>query len=86
MILGPVGAVNAIPQDKPTFTVRIPGGASYTVHAQPISEIFAEDGSQLLPHEFRSGLRIKATVEFNSNVAGGTPGFVTDNLVILLEE
>lgn len=78
--------MNAIPQDKPTFTIRIPGGASYTIHAQPITEIFVEDGSQLLPHEFRSGLLIKATVQFESNVAGGTPGFVTDNLVIMLAE
>lgn len=86
IVEGPVTAVNAIPQDKPTFTVRIPGGISYTIHAQPLSEILVEDGTQLRPHEFRPGLIVRATVRFDATVQGGTPGFVTEDMVILLNE
>lgn len=86
IVEGPVTAVNAIPQDKPTFTIRVPGGISYTIHAQPLSEILTEDGTSLRPHEFRSGLIMRATVRFDATVQGGTPGFVSDDMVILLNE
>ena len=86
IVEGPVTAVNAIPQDKPTFTVRIPGGISYTIHAQPLTEILVEDGTGLRPHEFRPGLIVRATVRFDATVQGGTPGFVTEDMVILLNE
>lgn len=86
IVEGPVTAVNAIPQDKPTFTVRVPGGISYTIHAQPLSEILTEDGTGLRPHEFRPGLIVRATVRFDATVQGGTPGFVSDDMVILLND
>lgn len=86
LVVGPVTAVNAIPQDKPTFTVRIPGGGSYTIYPQPLLQILTDEGNPLKPHEYRPGLVIRATVEFDPTVAAGTPGFKTDDMIVVLNQ
>jgi hypothetical protein len=86
IVIGPLSAVNVIPQDKPLFTVKIPGGASYTINSQPIPDIYVEDGSQIRPHEFRAGMQVRATVRIDPERVGGSSGFVTEDLTILLEE
>ncbi|NJN54666.1 MAG: hypothetical protein HC804_07860 [Anaerolineae bacterium] len=87
IVIGPASAVNVIPQDKPLFTIKIPGGASYTINSQPVSEIYAEDGSQLRPHEFKAGMILRATVRFDTEAASGSgSGFRSDDLTIMLDE
>lgn len=86
IVIGPLSAVNVIPQDKPLFTVKIPGGASYTINSQPVPDIYSEDGSQMAPHLIRAGMQVRATVRFDPERTGGSSGFVTEDLTILLEE
>lgn len=86
IVIGPLSAVNVIPQDKPLFTVKIPGGASYTINSQPVPDIYAEDGSQMAPHLIRAGMQVRATVRIDPEREGVSSGFVTDDLTILLEE
>ena len=86
IVIGPLSAVNVIPQDKPLFTVKIPGGASYTINSQPVPDIYAEDGSQMAPHLIRAGMQVRATVRIDPEREGVSSGFVTDDLTIMLDE
>jgi hypothetical protein len=86
IVRGEISAATLIPQDRPYFTVKIPG-ASYSFTAQPVREIFLDDGTQLAPHLIGPGLTVHATLKWGEEVGpGGTPGFFTEDMVILAGE
>ncbi len=87
MVEGEITAVTLIPQDKPLFKIATESGTTYQVNAQPVPDIYVEDGSQLAPYEIQSGLRARATLRPGER--GGLAGdfaFDSDDLVLLLDE
>jgi hypothetical protein len=87
VVVGKITAVTLIPQDKPLFKVQSPEGVSYQIDAQPVSEIFVEDGTQLKAFQMQAGLPVRATLRRGQ--AGGIGSglvFASDDLTILLDE
>jgi len=85
IILGTIINVAMIPVDAPQFLIEGDNGVRYRVDAQAVADIFVEDGTQLLPHQFRPGLRVMATASLPAD-ATATDVARTTNLVILLDE
>lgn len=85
IILGTVINVAMIPADAPQFLIEGDNGVRYRVNAQPVANIFVEDGSQLLPYQFSPGLRVMATALLPAD-ATATDVAQTTDLVILLDE
>ena len=90
IIEGEISAVTLIPQDKPLFKIvpsNVDGDLAFQVNAQPVADIFVEDGTQLKPHEIQAGLRARATLHrADAGGLGGQFVFSSDDLMLLLDE
>ncbi len=86
IVMGKISTASLIPQDKPSFTVKV-GSSAYPFTAQHIREIYREDGTQMAPHLIGPGLTVRATVQWGQEGGPGkTPGFFTQNMIILLAD
>ncbi len=85
IVIGSLISFNLTPQDSPEFMVQSPDGTRYRVQSQAVSEIFAEDGSQLLPHEYQRGMFATATVRLDDS-GGVTSVVLSDDFMLLSSE
>lgn len=86
IVRGELISANLTPQDSPEFVVRTPSGQTYRMGAQPLSNIYFEDGeTQLEPHEFQRGLTVQATVSMAAD-AGPSDILSTDDFTLLSTE
>jgi len=85
VVEGVINAVTVIPQDKPLFKIISETGIVYQINAQPISQIFMEDGTSLRAIDFKNGMVVRATVfQGEEGGLGGEPVLTSENLTILV--
>lgn len=86
VVTGEVININSVPQDAPLFKVRAANGRTFQILAQPLADIYLDDGSQLALHEYTTGLQIRATVHQGDAVGLlGEPVLSSNNLQILTQ-
>ena len=85
IVRGEIVTATLTPQDSPEFVIIAPSGTRYRIEAQPVPDIFFEDGSQPKPHEYSIGLPVQATVRQEIG-AGATIVVQSSDLTLLLEE
>lgn len=83
IVRGELISANLTPQEEPEFVVRAPNGQTYRMGAQPLSEIYFEDGeTQLEPYEFQRGLQVQATALMAAD-AGPSDILSTEDFTLL---
>ncbi len=85
IVIGSLISFNLTPQESPEFMVQSPEGTRYRIQSQAVSEIFAEDGSQLAPHEYQRGMFATATVRLDES-GGVTSVVLSDDFMLLSGE
>lgn len=86
IVRGELISANLTPQDAPEFVVRAPSGQTYRMGAQPLSDIYFEDGeTQLKAHEFQRGLTVQATATMAVD-AGPSDVLSTDDFTLIATE
>lgn len=85
IVIGSLISFNLTPQESPEFMLQSPDGTRYRIQSQPVPEIFAEDGSQLAPHEYKRGMFATATVRLDES-GGVTSVVLSDDFMLLSGE
>ena len=85
VIEGTIASMNLTPQTSPEFVLKGPSGRTYRVRAQPLSDIFYDDGEAVGTANFIQGMQVRAVI---SQITGGaetgnTRQFVTEDLTII---
>lgn len=82
IVEGPLDSVNLTPQTAPEFVVRITPEKTYRIRSQSLADTFFEDGEAVTPSAIRQGMMIRATIEFDPDLAI----YRSDDLVFLNPE
>lgn len=85
IVRGEIVNHNLTPTESPEFVVISPAGVRYRIRSQALGDIFFEDGTQPLPHEYRRGMPIQATVRQEED-AGLTTVVHSTDLVLLQDQ
>lgn len=84
ILRGKIVSFNLIPQTSPEFLIESPDGVRYRIQSQAVPDIYFEDGSQLLPHEYKRGMMLQATARLIESTSA-TSVMNSSNLVLLSE-
>ncbi len=84
IIRGRLISFNLTPQDSPEFLIETPDGARFRIKSQPAPDIYFDDGTQLLPHEYRRGILAQATAQLEES-ARATSVMLSPNFTLLVE-
>ena len=82
IVEGSLVSLNLTPQTSPEFVVRIAPEKTYRVRAQSLADTFFEDGEAVTPSNIRQGMMVRATIEFDPDIAI----YRTENLIFLTPE
>jgi hypothetical protein len=86
IVRGEILTMNLTPQTEPEFVVQSPAGRNFRLRAQPLVQIFYEDGTtQLAPYELRIGMKAEATVTLAAD-AGPVDLPVSNDFTLLSDE